>query len=177
MDWAEVASRQPRLARLGARLLERPGVVLVVTVRRNGTPRLSPVEPLFWERDLWLSMLWNSHKARDLFRDPRILVHSIVTGRDGALGEYKVRGRAIVESDKEVQRSYAQVVSEQLGWAPEVGHFHLFKTDVADITFIRYDGETGDQFVTRWPEGTEYVRRGITPTSLGPAEAHSELLV
>ncbi|MEP7022370.1 MAG: pyridoxamine 5'-phosphate oxidase family protein [Actinomycetota bacterium] len=56
-----------------------PGVVLVATIRRDGTPRLSPVEPFVMEDDLWLSMLWHSTKAADLLRDPRILVHSIVT--------------------------------------------------------------------------------------------------
>lgn len=42
MQWQELEERQPRLAALGrARLLD-PGVVLVATVRRDGTPRLSP---------------------------------------------------------------------------------------------------------------------------------------
>jgi hypothetical protein len=40
-----------------------PGVLLVVTIRRDGTPRVSPVEPLVLDGDLWLSMMWQSRKA------------------------------------------------------------------------------------------------------------------
>lgn len=95
MRWGEFARDAPRLAALGRERLEQPGVVLVGTIRRDGTPRISPVEPLLWEDDLWLSMLFGSCKAADLRRDPRVLVHSIVTSRNGAAGEYKVRGNAV----------------------------------------------------------------------------------
>jgi hypothetical protein len=154
-----------------------PGVVLLGTVRADGTARISPVEPLFWEDDLWLSMLWGSRKAADLRRDERVLVHNIVTSRNGTAGEYKVRGRAMAEDDSEVEAGYAAAVEEQVGWTPVPGRFHLFWIDVADVTFIRYDDATGDQFITRWPQGTEYVRRGTSATSLGEAEPRSELLV
>jgi hypothetical protein len=44
------------------------------------------------------------------------------------------------------------------------------------VTFIRYDEPTGDQYVTRWPRGGEFVRRGATATSLGPREPWHDLL-
>jgi hypothetical protein len=44
-------------------------------------------------------MLWKSQKAADLLRDHRILVHSIVTSREGEPGEVKLRGRAIPIDD------------------------------------------------------------------------------
>ena len=86
MHWSRFAEKQPDLAvlgqqRLGQQRLGGPGVVLVGTVRGDGTARISPVEPLFWQDDLWLSMLWGSRKAADLRRDPRVLVHSIVVSR------------------------------------------------------------------------------------------------
>jgi len=176
MRWADVETQQPRLAELGRRKLGAPGVVLVGTIRRDGSPRLSPVEPLFWEGDLWLAIGWGSRKATDLSRDPRILVHSIVTRRDGSEGEYKVRGRAVPEPDPAVQAPFAREVEEKLGWSPEVGRFHLFRVDVEDITFTRWDDATNDQFVTRWPAHVEFVRRGTSDTSQGPPEPISDLL-
>jgi hypothetical protein len=176
MHWHEFAAQQPRLADLAMGRLAGPGVVLVGTIRRDGTPRVSPVEPLFWERDLWLSMMWGSHKARDIDRDPRILVHSIVTSRHGTEGECKVRGRAVAETDPGVQIGYADAVSSRLGWEPQPGRFHLFRIDVEDVTFIRYDDATGDQYVTRWPAGIESVRRATSPTSVGEPEPHADLL-
>ena len=176
MRWSEIESRQPRLAAFGRSRLLDPGVVLVATIRRDGTPRLSPVEPFALDGDLWLSMMWGSLKAADLLRDPRILVHSVITTRDGGQGEYKVRGRALATRDAAVQRRYADAVAEALGWRPEPGRFHLFAVDIEDITVIRYDDATGDQFVARWPEGREFVRRGTSATSVGEPEQYADLL-
>ena len=176
MHWDQLSRAQPKLAALGEQRLGEPGVVLVGTIRADGTPRISPVEPLLWNGDLWLSMLWGSRKASDLLRDSRVLVHSVVTSRDGGAGEFKVRGRAVAAQDPDVQERYALTVRAQLGWSPTPGRFHLFWIDVADITFIRYESATGDQFVTRWPDGGEYVRRGDSATSLGAPEEYSALL-
>jgi hypothetical protein len=64
-----------------------------------------------------------------------------------------------------------------LGWEPEPGRFHLFALDISDITFIRYDDATGDQFVASWPPAREFVRRGTTATSVGKPEPIADLLV
>jgi hypothetical protein len=176
VKWSELETRQPRLADLGRQRLLDPGVVLVATIRRDGTPRLSPVEPFVMDGDLWLSMLWQSTKAADLLRDPRLLVHGVVANRDGREGEFKVRGQARSEKDGSVQRRYAEAVAQGLGWKPEVGQFHLFAVDIEHVGYLRYDEPTGDQYVTQWPPGREYVRRGTTATSLGPPESRTDVL-
>jgi|SRR6266487_4876466 len=177
MRWGEFEQEQPRFAAVGREKLAGPGVVLVGTVRKDGSPRISPVEPFFWEGDLWLAMLLDSMKARDLQRDPRILVHSIVTQPDGgfAEGEYKVRGSALEVTDPGLVERVAQAIDDDLPWHPEPGKFHLFRVDVEDVTFIRWEGEN-NQYMTRWPEGREQVRRGTSATSVGAPEPHSEFL-
>jgi hypothetical protein len=174
--WSEVERGQPRLAELGVRLLTGPGVVLVATIRRDGTPRVSPVEPLLLDGSLWLSMMWRSAKAMDLFRDPRILVHSVITGRDGSPPEFKVRGIARAQDDPAVHRRYAETAARELGWEPEFGRSHLFDVDIADVTFISYDEPTGDQHVAMWPPAREFVRRATSATSVGKPEPTSDLL-
>lgn len=129
------------------------------------------------EGDLLLSMMWQSRKARDLLRDPRVLVHGIVTSRDGGDGEFKVRGLARADDDPARQHRYARAVAEALGWEPEPGRFHLFAIDLSGVTFIRYDDGTGDQFVASWPPAREFVPRGTTATSLGEPEPITALLV
>src|SRR4051794_39683742 len=131
MRWSEFEADAGGLGGLARQRLIAPGVVLVATVRRDGSPRLSPVEPLILDGDLWLSMLWQSRKAADLRRDDRILVHSIITSRDGDLGEVKMRGRALPVTDLEQRRKYCEAVAA-LGWRPEEPHFHLFRIDIAD---------------------------------------------
>lgn len=150
MRWDDLDRHQPRLADRARKRLVDPGIALVVTIRRDGTPRLSPVEPFVLDGRLWLSMMWQSWKARDLLRDPRVLVHGIVTDRDGADGEVKVRGAARA-----------------------VGRFHLFEVDIQDVTSIRYD-DSGDQFVASWPPAREFVRRR---RAWEPPEAVQDLLV
>jgi hypothetical protein len=176
MHWSEIEHAHPRLARLGRRRLIDPGVVLVATIRRDGTPRLSPVEPLLMDGDLWLSMMWQSTKARDLVRDSRILLHSVITSRDGAEGEFKIRGRAREEGDPGVQRRYAEVVAASLGWNPQPGRFHLFAVDITEVTFISYDPASGDQHVAMLPSGREFIRRGTSATSVGDPEPVVDIL-
>ena len=157
MRWGDLQDRQPRLGAIAHDRLVGPGVLLVATIRRDGTPRLSPVEPFVLDGDLWLSMLLGSLKAADLLRDPRVLVHSIVTGPDGGEGEIKLRGSAVEVPDDARQRRYADAVAAVLPWTPEVGRFHLFRVEVADVTYVRYDNASGDQYLVRWPAGTETV--------------------
>lgn len=177
MDWSELAGAQPRLAALGQQRLLGQGVVLVATIRSDGTPRVSPVEPFVLDGSLWLSMMWGSRKAADLLRDPRVLVHSVITSRDGGEGEFKIRGMARVEHDRDVQRRYASAVSAALGWNPEPGRFHLFAVGIEQVTFIRYDETTGDQHVAMWPPVREFVRRGTSATSVGDAEPVTDILI
>ena len=173
MRWADVEAQQPRLAALGRERLA--GVVLIGTVRKDGSPRVSAVEALFWEGDLWLPMGEESYKAQDLLRDPRTLVQSIVTNRDGREGQYKVRGIAVRETDPALNARVAETIAQELGWRPVVGKFNLFRVDVEDIAFIRW-GDNNDQYLTRWPHGGEQVRRGTSATSVGPPEPYPEFL-
>jgi hypothetical protein len=165
MRWANLESDAPRLGQFCKERLIAPGVLLVVTLRRDGTPRLSPVEPLLLDGDLWLSMMWQSRKVIDLSRDDRILVHSVVTGREGSEGEVKLRGRAVSVDDLEQRRRYCEAVSV-LGWRPEEPFFHLFRIEIDDVTLIRYQ-PVGDQYVTRWPSRAEFRRQATSPTSVG----------
>ena len=168
MRWSDLNDSEPRLAELAEARLILPGVLLVVTIRRDGSPRLSPVEPLILEGDLWLSMMWQSRKASDLLRDDRVLVHSIVTTRDGTEGELKLRGRAIAVDASDTRTRYCDAVAV-LGWRPEEPWFHLFRIEIDNLTLIRY-AQSGDQYVARWPSRTEFVRRETSATSVGPRE-------
>src|SRR5262249_56129003 len=99
-------------------------------------------------------------------RDPRILVHSVITNRDGGEGEFKLRGTARAENDAAIQRRYAQAVAQSLGWGPQVGRFHLFEISAEHLTYIRYDPVTEHQHVAMWPPPPEFPPHHATPTTL-----------
>ena len=71
MHWNEFATAAPELARLGEERFEKWGLCLVGTIRKDGSPRISPVEPLITGGKLYLGMMWRSKKALDLIRDSR----------------------------------------------------------------------------------------------------------
>jgi hypothetical protein len=175
MRWSEISARQPALGAVADRLLVEPGVLLAGTIRRDGTARISGVEPLVLDGDLWLSMMSGSAKCRDLGRDPRVVLNSVITSPSPP-AEIKVRGAARMVTGQEQQDRYAAAVREHIGWQPVPGQFTLFVVDVADVTYIGSESGIGAQHVARWPPGEEYIRSQLTPTSLGPPQAVSRLL-
>jgi hypothetical protein len=175
MRWSEISARQPALGAVADRLLIEPGVLLAGTIRRDGTARISGVEPLVLDGDLWLSMMTGSAKSRDLGRDPRVVLNSVITSPSPP-AEIKVRGTARAVTEQDRQERYAAAVREQFGWQPVVGQFTLFIVEVADVTYIGSERGTGAQHVARWPPGEEYIRPQLTPTSLGPPRAVWRLL-
>ncbi len=160
MKWAGFAEAAPELARLAKERFDGAGIVLVGTVRRDGSPRISPVEFLIWDGELFLGMMWQSRKALDLLRDPRCVVHSVVVNKDGKEGEVKLRCPAVDVRDPDHMERYCQALYEQTAWRPE-GPFHLFTLDIGSAVFIKYL-ENGDQLVKEWRLGRperERVRR------------------
>jgi hypothetical protein len=75
MIWKEFRESAPEMAELGEERFERTGLVLVGTICRDGSPRISPVEPLITEGHLFLGMMWQSMKALDLLRRGGRLVY------------------------------------------------------------------------------------------------------
>lgn len=134
--WAQFAAADPGLAELGRERLEETGLALVGTLRANGWPRISPVEPLFHAGRLYLGMMWCSRKALDLLRDPRCVVHNVHADKTGGAGDFKVYGRALAIDDADEVEGYSRALQEAIGWRPE-GDFHLFAVDVEEVGFIR----------------------------------------
>ena len=130
MNWAEFARLEPELAVWGAERFERTGLVFVGTLRKDGWPRISPVEPMFVGEQLYLGMMWRSVKALDLLRDPRCTIHNAVSDREGVDGEFKLYGRAFEITDLAERRRFCDAVESKIGWAPEEIEFHCFAIDI-----------------------------------------------
>ena len=60
-------------------------------------------------------MMWRSVKALDLLRDPRCVVHSTVSNKDGTEGEFKVYGRAREVNDPGELRKFGDTVYAAIG--------------------------------------------------------------
>ena len=140
--WREFAALAPELAALGEAQFARTGLALVGTLRRDGWPRISPVEPFIVDGELYLGMMWRSVKALDLLRDPRCVVHSSVSDREGAEGEFKVYGRAVEITELAQRRRFADAVYAAIGFRPEEPEFHCFAIAIESATFSQlHDGQ------------------------------------
>jgi len=148
MKWDAFATQAPELAAEGEKRFDASGVVLVGTLTKDGSPRISPVEPLIIEGFLLLGMMWHSMKALDLIRDPRCLVHTTITDRHGKEGEFKLRGRVTDMQDAELRLRYADALQKKIDFRPEEP-YHLFAVDIDSATLISYDSEK--QHIQRWP--------------------------
>ena len=151
VSWAVFAEAAPELAALGEAQFARTGLALVGTLRRDGWPRISPVEPFIANGQLYLGMMWRSVKALDLLRDPRCVVHSTVSNRDGTEGEFKVYGRAVEVTDPEELRRFCDAVYAAIGLRIEdmEGQGHCFAIAIESVVFSRLEGEEFHRQV--WP--------------------------
>lgn len=116
-------------------------MVMLGTLRKDGSPRISPVEVVFTEGQLYLGMMWLPKKAMDLLRDPRGTIHSATSDRNGSQGDFKLFGKAIEVGDLEARHRYCDAVYEKIGFKPEELEFHLFSLDVESAALVEFKDE------------------------------------
>jgi hypothetical protein len=156
VKWSEFTAASPELAALGVERMERHGVILLGTLRRDGSPRISPVEPLVVGDELELGMIWQSRKAIDLLRDPRCVIHSVITDRNGTEGEWKLWGRArpLELADRE---RYCVALDAKIGWRPKEP-FHAFAIEIESAAYRRFGLEGGKVQALVWKAGGRTVK-------------------
>jgi len=146
MNWGAFAQKEPELARLGQERLDRYGLVMLATLRKNRLLRVSPVEPLFLNSQIYLGMTWESRKALDLIRDPRCSIHNAVSDRHAGDGEFKIYGRAMDITNPNEQQDYLRAMAEKINMEFGDQQFHCF---VIDIDSIAANTQVGEQFQHR----------------------------
>jgi hypothetical protein len=162
MIWSEFEGAAPELAQSGRERFGLTGVALIGTIRKDGSPRISPIEPFFAHGQLLLGMLWASKKALDLRRDARCVIHSVVSDVDGSEGEFKLRGQAIEVQDLESWQRYREVFAERWGLhTPE--HFHIFSVEIESVSFIGWEENGQWQIIKHWAKdvGLKETRRKV----------------
>lgn len=150
MNWGGLAAAAPELAAIGLERFGATGLSMVGTLRKDGSPRISPCEVYVVDGELLLGMMWRSKKAVDLLRDPRLTVHSATCNREGAEGDFKLYGRAVDVPDPALRERYADALEAKIQWRPPEP-YHLFAVDVGSAGYISF-GE--GRRAMRWtPDG------------------------
>jgi Pyridoxamine 5'-phosphate oxidase len=159
--WADVVRQAPELAGLVRGRFDAHGLGLLATLRRDGSPRLSGVEPLFTDTDVWMGMMPDSLKALDLLRDPRFALHSATTDKNVAEGDAKVAGRAlaVAADDAATFGAFRDAFAAATGSPPPDGPFNLFRGDVHEVSILRPAGDHLDIDFWRERDGLHHVDR------------------
>ena len=145
MLWRDLEASAPEIARLGKERFDQTRVALLGTLRKDGSPRISPVEPYLTEGQLLFGAMSWSLKKRDLLRDPRCVLHSAVADPDSGAGELKLYGRA-TQVDEELRDACPEA-----WWAERaVESATVFSLDIEQAAFISWDTGRGTMTVRRW---------------------------
>jgi Pyridoxamine 5'-phosphate oxidase len=145
MTWHELELAAPEIASLGKERLEQTRVALLATLRPDGSPRISPIEPYFARGHLLMGAMAWTLKARDLVRDPRCTLHSTVSGPDTGEGELKLYGRAI-DADDELRAACDD------GWwtgRPRESA-RVVSLAIDEAVFVSWNYEGGEMIVRHW---------------------------
>ena len=145
--WTEVAAAAPQLAADVRARFEAHGLALLATVRADGSPRISGIEPLFAGDHLWLGMMEGSRKGADLLSEPRFALHSATVDKAVTAGDAKVVGTAVTATDAADHAAFIEAFTASTGSPPPPGPFELFRADVREISLLR---PAGDHLDIRW---------------------------
>ena len=143
MSWSDFERAAPSLARAARARLEATRIALLGTLRRDGSPRISPIEPYFAGDELLLGAMARSLKARDLRRDPRCVLHSAISDPDAGEPEFKLYGRALAVETADVPaeawwRSHPRDAAD------------VFAFGVESASRVGWALERGEMTVTQW---------------------------
>ena len=157
-SWSDVVFAAPEVAGAVQARFDATGLGLLATLRRDGAPRISGIEPLFALGELWLGMMPESLKGLDLLRDPRFALHCATIDKQVTEGDAKVAGRviAIDVDDDATFSAMREAFAAQNGAPPPPGPFHLFRADVTEISVLRPAGDHLD--IDVWREGGQVER-------------------
>jgi hypothetical protein len=151
--WGEFVAQAPRVSEIFIRRhAATGGLCLLGTLRSDGYPRISPIEPRIVEEHMWISGMPNTFKLRDLGRDPRFTLHTATVDTGVSEGDAKVWGEVRDIQDTELQRRYADVLYAETGIDVRGRRFdHLYAADLHGAASVEVD--SGHLDITIWKPG------------------------
>lgn len=148
MRWESFLEACPEIAGPAEQRFRNNQLVMLGTLRGDGSPRISPTELDFAAGRLMIGMMWRSPKALDLQRDPRTVVHSVTADKSGSDGDFKIYGRALEVSDADTRDAFRQAIKARIDWAPDEPSYHLFEIEVTSAGFVLF--RDGKETVMVW---------------------------
>ncbi|WP_181697742.1 pyridoxamine 5'-phosphate oxidase family protein [Nocardia sp. GTS18] len=151
--WSQFTEEAPRIAELFLRRHRATGnLCMLGTLRADGWPRISPIEPMVFEDMLVLAGMPDTRKFDDLARDPRFCLHTATVDTNVTEGDAKLFGTVTDLTDESVHARFAQKLYDDSGFdirGQKFDHFYI-----ADLTSASTVEVADDQLaITIWKPG------------------------
>lgn len=160
ISWSEFATCAPRIAATFARRhAANANLCLLATLRSDGYPRISPIEPRLFEDRLWIVGMPATTKFKDLARDPRFCLHTATTATLPVEGDAKLWGRVRDVRDTDQQQRFAEYLFAEIGLDLRGQAFeHFYAADLTGASTV--ETSDGHLDITIWkPSEPERVVR------------------
>ncbi len=160
MSWHTFLDEAPRIAStFQRRHLATGKLCMLATLRTDGSPRISPMEPRVFEGDLWLVGMPHTAKFRDLERDPRFSLHTATIDPNVGDGDAKVWGTVVHVDDEALHQRFANQLFDDVGLDLRGTRFEQFlRADIEGAASVSFDD--GHLDITSWRRGhSEVVTR------------------
>lgn len=151
--WTDFAQQAPHIAEIFGRRHEAAhNLCMLATLRSDGSPRISPMEPRIFAGHLVLVGMEGSTKFRDLDRDPRFCLHTATVDPQVGDGDAKLFGQVRHLPDAALHQRFSEDVFDDIGLDLRGQVFDPFY--VADITSASSLEVADDQLrITIWKPG------------------------
>jgi pyridoxamine 5'-phosphate oxidase-like protein len=153
VSWKEFAKEAPRIAEIFVRRHTATGnLCLLATLRSDGYPRISPMEPRIFEGRLLLVGMPGTTKFRDLDRDQRLCLHTATVDPYVGDGDVKLWADAENVQDEDLHERFANHLFEEAGFDLRGQKFDPFY--VANLTGASsVEIDNGQLAITIWKPG------------------------
>jgi hypothetical protein len=149
-SWAQFEAEVPAMAAFVRERLDAHRHKMMATIRADGWPRISGIEIMIDRGEVWIGGMPNARKSADLWRDPRVAIHSGSDEPAAFKGDARLTGLAVPIHDEAVKATFLAAA----GGGPP-GPFDLFRLAITEVSTVRV-GEPADHLVLQvWRPGQE----------------------
>ena len=146
--WEEVAAAAPEFAERVRRIIVAHRTSALATLRQDGSPRISGIDPEFVDGEVVLGMMPDSVKLRDIRRDDRLAMHSAPEDppKDDSIawpGDAKIAGRAV------------EIANVEHPGEPS----NRFRIAITEVVLTRVGSPADHLVIESWHEGRGLERR------------------
>ncbi|SDZ29893.1 Pyridoxamine 5'-phosphate oxidase [Asanoa ishikariensis] len=151
--WQDFVEEAPRVSEIFQRRHAATGnLCLLATVRADGSPRISPIEPRVFEGRLLLVGMPHTTKFADLARDGRFCLHTATADPHVGDGDVKLFGAVRNDQDRALHQRFADALFAENGFdlrGQEFDPFYVAELSSASSVTI----DDGELTITIWKPG------------------------